>query len=82
MGMVSHPGHGIRNMREDCPEIREFSAELGRARNPGHGTRNMREVFLSEWYLFSSLQDVLYRNVLCTSHFVVFTVVPLSWDRL
>ena len=30
-------------LREDCPEIREFSAELGHARNPGYGTRNMRE---------------------------------------
>ena len=39
------------------------------------------ERIFGEWCLFSSLQDVLYCNVLCTSHCVVFMMLPLSQDR-
>ena len=68
-------------VRGDCPEIREFSAELGHARNPGHSTRNMRGI-LSDWYLFSSLQDIQYHNVLCASHCVVYGGTPLMGQAL
>ena len=40
MWMVSHPGHGTRNMRGNSGEWYLFSSLM--PRDPGHSTRNIR----------------------------------------
>ena len=82
MQMVSHPGHGTRNVREDflvilvglqmCQswyqEILVMAPEI-------------QERFLSLNSLLLNWPMLEICNVLCTSCCVVFMMFPLSWDR-